>query len=60
MTRVILAISTLAAFSLTAGMAAAQMQPIPNPPENHHRVAVHHHHVVVVHHHHVVVVHHKK
>ncbi|HZC15547.1 MAG TPA: hypothetical protein VE309_02190 [Caulobacteraceae bacterium] len=60
MKRVTLAISALAAFSLTAGMALAQMQPIPNPPETHHHIVVHRHHVVVVHHHHVVVVHHHK
>jgi hypothetical protein len=53
MKRVTLAISALAAFSLTAGMAAAQMDPIPNPPETHHMM---HHHMVV--HHHVVVHHH--
>jgi hypothetical protein len=59
MKRVTLAISALAAFSLTAGMAIAQMQPIPNPPEDHHRDMARHHHVVIVHHHHhVVVMHH--
>jgi hypothetical protein len=39
-----LAISALAAFALTAGVASAQMQPIPNPPETpHHHGPAHHH-----------------
>jgi Spy/CpxP family protein refolding chaperone len=59
MKKVTLAISALAAFALSAGMAAAQMEPIPNPPEGHHMM-MHHmsHHHMVVHHHHVVVHHH--
>jgi hypothetical protein len=36
MKRVTLAISALAVFAFSAGMAAAQMEPIPNPPETHH------------------------
>jgi hypothetical protein len=52
MKRVTLAISALAAFALSAGMAVADMQPIPNPPEHHHMMTHHHHHHVIVHHHH--------
>jgi hypothetical protein len=59
MKKVTLAISALAVLTFSAGVAAAQMEPIPNPPETHH-MAMRHHHVVVVHHHHVVVVHHHK
>jgi len=56
MKRVTLAISALAAFALSAGMAVADMQPIPNPPEHHHMM-MHHHHMVM-HHHHMVMRHH--
>jgi Spy/CpxP family protein refolding chaperone len=52
MKRVTLAISALTAFALSAGMAVADMQPIPNPPERHHMTMRHHHHHVIVHHHH--------
>jgi Spy/CpxP family protein refolding chaperone len=47
MKKVTLAISALAVFAFTAGVAAAQMQPIPNPPENH---MMSHHHVKQKHH----------
>ena len=57
MKRVTLAISALAAFALSAGMAVADMQPIPNPPEHHHMM-MHHHHHMVMHHHHMVMRHH--
>jgi hypothetical protein len=45
-----LAISAIVAFALSAGLASAQMQPIPNPPDvpHHHGMMAHWHH----HHHH--------
>ena len=49
---------TAAAVLLSAGVAAAQMQPIPNPPETHHmahhgrHMKMHHHHHMMKHHHH--------
>jgi len=59
---VTLATAALAAIVLSTGFAAAQMQPIPNPPEHHgmdyghdyrgHHHGRHHHHMhVMVHHH---------
>ena len=39
---VTLVISTVAALAFSAGLASAQMQPIPNPPER-----PHHHHGMV-------------
>jgi Spy/CpxP family protein refolding chaperone len=51
---VILTVSAVAALTLTAGAALADMQPIPNPPEMHHHHMMmwgrHHHH----HHHHMM------
>jgi len=44
-----LTLTAAAALLLTAGVAAADMQPIPNPPEEHH-VAKHHAHHAVKHH----------
>jgi len=41
-------LTAAAAFLLSAGVAAADMQPIPNPPEEHHMMKHHHamkHHV---------------
>jgi hypothetical protein len=46
-----LTVSAVAALLLSAGIAAAQMQPIPNPPETHHAMPQGHHHGG--HHHHV-------
>ena len=51
MKKVTLAISALAVLTFSAGVAAAQMEPIPNPPENHHMMMHHKSHTVIVHHH---------
>ena len=52
---VILTVAAVAALSLTAGAALADMQPIPNPPEMHHHGMMHHwmhqHHHHMMHHH---------
>jgi hypothetical protein len=45
-----LTFTAVAAVLLSAGVAAADMQPIPNPPEAHHMM--HHHHMMMHHHHH--------
>jgi Spy/CpxP family protein refolding chaperone len=50
MKKVTLAISALAVLTFSAGVAAAQMEPIPNPPESHHMMTHHSHKVVVRHH----------
>ena len=50
-----LTVSAVAVLLLSAGVAAAQMQPIPNPPETDHHMMHHGHHG---HHHHGH--HHKK
>jgi len=50
MKKVTLAISALAVLTFSAGVAAAQMEPIPNPPETHHMLG-HKSHKVIVHHH---------
>ena len=42
-------IAATAALMLSAGVAAADMQPIPNPPETHHMMM--HHHMMKHHHH---------
>jgi|HubBroStandDraft_4_1064222.scaffolds.fasta_scaffold387230_2 hypothetical protein len=39
---VTLAITSLAAVAFSAGLAAAQMQPIPNPPDHPHHMMDHH------------------
>jgi Spy/CpxP family protein refolding chaperone len=44
--------AALAMVLLSAGVAAADMQPIPNPPESHHMPHHGHHHVAKHHHHH--------
>ena len=55
MKTMILAISALSALALSAGLASAQMQPIPNPPERPHYGSAghgHHHHAPPPRHHH--------
>jgi hypothetical protein len=48
-----LAVTAVSALLLSAGVAAADMQPIPNPPETHHMMMHHgHHHMMMRHHHH--------
>lgn len=46
-----LTVTAAAAFLLSAGFAAADMQPIPNPPETHHMMHHGHHHMMKHHHH---------
>jgi len=41
---VTLAITSLAAVAFSAGLAAAQMQPIPNPPDHPHHMMMGHYH----------------
>ena len=52
-----LTLTAVAALLLSAGVAAADMHPIANPPEDHHMMGHHHmmkhHHHVVKHHHHM-------
>ena len=48
-----LTVSAVAILLFTAGVAAADMQPIPNPPEaEHHHMMKHGHHHMMKHHHH--------
>jgi hypothetical protein len=55
---VTLSLAAATAFLLSAGVAAADMQPIPNPPETHHPMhhgrhhGMGHHHHGMGHHHH--------
>ncbi len=49
-----LTLTAVAAVLLSAGVAAADMQPIPNPPEMHHMM----HHHMMKHHHHMMKHHH--
>ena len=48
-----LTVTAVAALLLSAGVAAADMQPIPNPPEEHHMMH-HGHHMMKHHHHHMM------
>lgn len=45
-----LSLTAVAALLLSAGVAAADMQPIPNPPESHHMMHHGHHHMMKHHH----------
>jgi hypothetical protein len=52
-----LSLTAAAVFLLSAGVAAAQMQPIPNPSEDHHMMH-HGHHGMMGRHHHMTRHHH--
>ena len=49
-----LTLTAAAALLLSAGVAAADMQPIPNPPEEHHMMSHGHHHMMKHHAHHAM------